>query len=105
VSLSSGNLIFTVANDLQAILADSIYDNGTFLSDTMGSVKFGEQKHSVLIRIIDRKASLYLDEEEIASVFLDENINTNGRIGLLKWGGIHDMTFSNPRIMGSETAE
>jgi hypothetical protein len=104
-SQASGNLIFTIANDLQAILADSIYDDGTYLFASTSSVDFGEQTHALLIRIIDRKASLILDGEEIASVLLDENINTSGKIGLLKWGGIHDVTFSNARIRGSEPVE
>ncbi len=101
-SQASGNLIFTIANDLQAILANSIYDDGTYLFTSTGSVDFGEQDHAVLIRIIDRKASLILDGREIGSVLLDESINSSGRIGLLKWGGIPNVTFSNTRIRASE---
>ncbi len=102
-SLATGNLIFTVASDLQAILADSIYDDGTYLFSSLSSVGFGGQKHSVLISIIDRKAILFLDGDQIASVLLDESINTNGRIGLLKYWEIDDVTFSNIRIRESES--
>jgi hypothetical protein len=100
-SLASGNLIFTIANDLQAILADSIYDDGTYLFSSLGSVDFVEQKHNVLIAINDRQANLFLDGEQIASVFLDENINTSGKIGILKYWEIPDVSFSNIQIRES----
>ena len=103
VSQASGNLIFTIASDLQAIQADSIYDDGTYLFSVLKPVNFGEQRHTVLISLLDRKASLYLDGEEVASAVLNESINTSGKIGLLKWGGIRAVTFSNLRIKGSET--
>jgi len=104
-SLAPGNLIFTIASDHQSILADSIYDNGTYLFTSMSSLGFGEQKHTVLISIIDRKASLFLDGEETASVFLDENINTSGRIGLLKYWEIHDVAFANIRVRESASVK
>jgi len=100
-SLAPGNLIFTIASDHQSILADSIYDNGTYLFTSMSSLSFGEQRHNVLISIIDRKASLFVDGEATASVLLDENINTSGRIGLLKYWEIHDVTFSSIRVRES----
>jgi len=104
-SLAPGNLIFTIASDHQSILADSIYDNGTYLFTSVSSLGFGEQKHTVLISIVDRKASLFLDGEETASVFLDENINTSGRIGLLKYWEIHDVAFANIRVRESGSVE
>lgn len=97
-SLASGNVIFTIANDLQAILADSIYQDGTYLFSSLSGVDFVEQKHNLLITIIDRQASLFLDGEQIASVFLDEQINSSGKIGLLKYWEIPDVTFSNIQI-------
>jgi hypothetical protein len=101
VSLAPGNLIFTIASDQQSILADSIYDNGTYLFTSMSSLSFGEQKHTVLISIVDRKASLFLDGEETASILLDENINTSGRIGLLKYWEIHDVIYASIRVRDS----
>lgn len=100
-TLTQGNLIFTIAFDHQSILADSIYDNGTYLFSSVRSLSFGEQKHSVLISIINRKASLLIDGEEVASAALDQRINTSGRIGLLKYWEVHDVTFSNIRVRNS----
>ena len=101
-SLAPGNLIFTIASDHQSIIADSIYDNGTYLFASMSSLSFEEQKYSVMISIINRKASLFLDGEEIASAFIGENIHTSGKIGLLKYWEIHDVTFSNIRVRASD---
>lgn len=104
-SLAPGNLIFTIASDHQSILADSIFDNGTYLSTHLSSMNFGEEKHTVLISIVDRKASLFLDGEEIGSALLDETINTSGRIGLMKYWEIHDVTFSDIRVRESDSAK
>jgi hypothetical protein len=97
-SLAPGNLIFTIASDHQSILADSIYDNGTYLFTSMSSLSFGEQGHTISVSIVDRMASLFIDGEEIATVFLEENINTSGRIGLFKYWEIHDVVFSSIRV-------
>jgi len=104
-SLAPGNLIFTIASDHQSILADSLYDDGTYLFASMNSLGFGEQKHTVLISVVDRKASLFIDGEEVGSVFLDESINTSGRIGLLKYWEIPDVTFSSIRARESGFVE
>lgn len=104
-SLAPGNLIFTIASDHQSILADTIYEGGTYLFTSMNSLSFGDQRHTVLISIVDRKASLFVDGEEAASVFLDENINTSGRIGLLKYWEIHDVAFSSIRVRESESVK
>jgi len=101
-SLASGNLIFTIVSDQQGIIADSIYDNGHWLSGSVNSLNFIDQKHTVLISVIDRKASLFVDGVEIGTVFLDENINTSGKIGLLKYWEIHDISFSNIHLRVSE---
>jgi hypothetical protein len=100
-SLAPGSLIFTIASDQQSILADSIYDSGTYLFASVSSLDFGEQRHTVWISIVDRMASLSVDGEEIAAVFLDENINTSGRIGLMKYWEIHDVAFSSIRVRES----
>jgi hypothetical protein len=102
-SLAPGNLIFTIAYDHQSIIADSIYDNGTYLYSSMNSLEYGEQKHTVMIRIINRRASLFLNGVEIGSTYLDENINSSGKIGLLKYWEIHDVTFSNIRVRSMES--
>jgi len=100
--LAPGNLIFVIASDLQAIQADTIYEGGTYLYSSLSSLEYGEQKHSVLLSIHDRRASLFLDGEEIASAFLDDSINASGKIGLLKWGGINNVTFSNISVRSME---
>ena len=101
-SQSTGNLIFTIASDLQAITADTIYEGGTYLFDVMKFVQFGELEHSILIRILDRKASLFIDDEEVGSAFLGDRIKNSGKIGLLKWDGIKDVTYSNLSSKGSK---
>lgn len=101
LSLAPGTLIFTIASDQQSILADSIYDNGTYLFTSMGSLPFGEKSHTVLISVIDMKATLSVDGVETASVSLDDNINTSGRIGLLKYWEIDDVTFSSIQVRDS----
>ena len=72
--MSPGILIFTVANDIQKIMSDTVYPGGAYLFDTMGTVDFEGQKHTILIRIVDREASLILDGEQITSVFLNNSI-------------------------------
>ncbi len=106
-SLTPGNLIFSVASDQQAISADSIYEGGggRFLFSSLRSLNFGEQKHTVLISIIDRRARLFLDGEEIGSVFVPQNSNTSGKIGLLKIWEIGEITFSNIRVRSAESLE
>ena len=99
-TLSQGNLIFTIASDLQAISADSIYEGagGKYLFSRLDTVNLENQTHTVLISIIDRKASLFLDGNEITAIFLDDQINSEGRIGLLKYWEINDIEFSNIRV-------
>jgi hypothetical protein len=106
-SLTPGNLIFSIASDQQAISADSIYEGGggRFLSSSLSRLDFGEQKHSVLISIIDRRASLFLDGAEIESAFLSEEINRSGKIGLLKYWEINEITFSNIHVRSLEPVE
>jgi hypothetical protein len=104
-SMAPGNLIFSVASDLQAIWVDSIYGDGNFLFSSWSSLNFVEQKHSVLVSIIDRRARLFLDGEEIGSAFLDENINPSGKIGLLKYWEIREITFSNIHVRSLEPVE
>lgn len=95
---SKGCLIFTIAHDHQKIVSDTGYEGGTFLFTQFGVVKFEGQKHTILITIHNRKASLYLDDDLITSIFLDEQINSSGRIGLYKYWERPEMTFSNIRV-------
>lgn len=104
-TLAPGNLIFVIASDQQAIQADTIYDGGTYLYASVSNLEYGEQKHSVLISIHDRIASMFLDGEEIASAILDDSINASGKIGLFKWGGIDNVTFSNIHVRSMEPGE
>jgi hypothetical protein len=106
-SLTPGNLIFSVASDLQAISADSIYEGegGRFLFSSWTSLDFVGQKHSILISILDRRAKLFLDGEEIGSVFVPEDSNTSGKIGLLKYWETGEITFSNIHVRSLEPVE
>jgi len=68
------------------------------------------KKHSVKIRIVNHKASLFFDGIEILSAFIPEDINTSGRIGLYKYHGETGMgdigaTYSNFRLTASSVVE
>jgi hypothetical protein len=105
-SLSTGNLIFTIASDLQAVSANSIYEGGggEYLFSAMNNINLTNQEHQVLISIIDRKVDFSLDGTKITSIFLDDEINTQGRIGLLKYWEIETITFSNIQVRVLEPA-
>lgn len=98
--LAPGCLIFSVANDYQKIMADTVYDTGTYLGDTMMTVDFGEQAevHTIGIRIAGQTAVLSLDGTEIISAELDQDLARTGRIGLYKYCARPDVTFSNVRV-------
>ncbi len=102
---SDGALIFTIANDLQQIVVDTIYDGGTKKFVQLKLVNFDSQVHTIRISILARKASLYLDGNLLASVFLDDGINTTGKIGLLKYWERPEVSFSNVRIRGSAAGD
>ena len=97
-SLASGNLIFTVAREFLAISAHSIYEDGEFLFDTASYVDLQDTEHQVLISIVDRKVDFSLDGALITSIFLSEEISTQGKIGLLKPWDLEDITYSNIRV-------
>ena len=86
-----------------AIVEGSIYDDNdyTFLSGS--DLNFNGEKHTILINIIDRKATLFVDGVKISSVFLKDSTDTGGKIGLLKYWEIEEIIFSNIRIKGTES--
>lgn len=102
-SLAPGNLIFVLASDLQAIQADTIYEGGTYLYSSLDSLAYAGQKHSALISVYDRTASLFIDGDKIATARLDARINTSGKIGLFKWGGVENVTYSNILVKSLES--
>ncbi len=102
ITQSSGNLIFNVANDILSIVEGSIYDDNDYTFIAGSDVNFIGEKHTVLINIIDRKATLFVDGVEIGSVFLKDTTDTGGKIGLWKYWEIEEIIFSNIRIKGSE---
>jgi hypothetical protein len=96
--MSSGTLILSIANDLQKISYDSVYASNNVLYEKTDTVRFGDQPHTILIKIIDRQVTLFLDGKQIASLFLDDHINTEGKIGLYKYWERPEITFSNIQI-------
>ena len=98
--LSKGNLIFTAASDLLAISETSIFEGegGEFLHATTASLDLQDQVHTVLISIKDRRATMSLDGDEIGTVFLDDEIKSEGKIGLLKVWESSDITIQNIRV-------
>ncbi len=99
-TISPGNVIFTVANDILAIVEGSIYNEEDYTYMSFPALNFVEEKHTVLINIIDRRATLYVDGVEISSVFLTETVDNEGKIGLLKYWEIDEITFSNIQVKG-----
>jgi hypothetical protein len=104
-ALSPGNLIFVLASDLQAIQADTIYEGGAYLYSSLDSLAYAGEKHTVLISVHDRTASVFIDGVEIGRAGLDDRINTSGKIGLFKWGGIENVTFSNILVRSQALVE
>jgi hypothetical protein len=102
ISLSSRNLIFTVG-DMLAIVEGSIYqeDDYTYVEPS-GLFPFGG-KHTAMINIKDRRATLFVDGVEISSVFLKDTTDTEGKIGLLKYWEFDEVTFSNIQVKGKES--
>jgi hypothetical protein len=84
------------------IMQGTPYDN-RFLDDVwMTDVNINE-KHSVIIKVVNFKASLFFDGIEILSAFIPEDSKTSGRIGLYKYRGESGMsdngaTYSNFRL-------
>ena len=103
ISLSSGNLIFTVASDILAIVEGSIYDENDYTYMSFPTINFVGEKHTVLIKVVDRRATLYVDGVEISSVLLKDTTDTEGKIGLLKYWEIDEITFSNIQVKGTES--
>jgi len=87
------------------IMEGTPYDT-RFLDDVwMTDVDINE-KHSVLIKVANRKASLFFDGIEILSASMPEDSKTSGRIGLYKYRGESGMgdngaTYSNFRLTAS----
>ncbi|MDX1314923.1 MAG: hypothetical protein R3356_05425, partial [Eudoraea sp.] len=102
-TLSSGNLIFTVANDILAIVEGSIYEENDYSYTAFSGPNFVQEKHTVLVKVVDRKATLFVDSVEISSVFLKDSTDNEGKIGLLKYWEIDEITFSNIRVKGTES--
>jgi hypothetical protein len=100
VEFTRGNLIFLVGSDLSLIEKHTRYHEGdSFLTYNETTTNLVEQKVPITIEIIGDSATMYLDEQPVASALIDvDDINHSGRIGLLKpWysgGGI----FSNLRV-------
>jgi hypothetical protein len=105
LTISPSNVIFTVASDILAIVEGTIYNESDYSYSSFPALNFVEEKHTVLIQIIDRKATLSVDGEKISSVFLQEATANQGKIGLLKYWEIDEITFSNIRVRGTELTQ
>lgn len=101
--LSKGNLIFTVDPKVLSIAKTSVFEGegGSYLHATTASLDLRDQVHTVLISIKDRKVSMSLDGDEIGAVFLDDEVKSEGKIGLLKiWEG-QEISFQNIKVRGT----
>jgi hypothetical protein len=107
--LSDEQLFFGFGPVLSKIMGGTPYDS-RFLDDVWMTDVDINKKHSVMIRIVNHKASLFFDGIEILSAFIPEDINTSGRIGLYKYHGETGMddngaTYSNFRLTASSVVE
>jgi len=94
---SYGSLIFCVDWDGYHLEKHSIYHEGeNYLTHSPSNVNLKDKTYSVTIEIIDDLASMYANGEKVISTFFDtEEIDRNGRIGLLKKWFDPEITFSN----------
>jgi hypothetical protein len=102
--LSEGNLIFTIAPELLAISETSVFEGegGRYLHSTTASLDLQDQVHTVLISIKDGKASMSLDGDEVGTVFLDDEIRSEGKIGLLKIWEASELSVQSIRVRNPE---
>jgi len=104
IGMSYGCLIFhygslTSGDGWVAIEAHSIYEESKILVANYGDFYFYEAARVITIEIVDRKASLYVDDQKVASTFLPSEINDKGRTGILHhWEQPVGVTYSNIRI-------
>ncbi|NIM92878.1 MAG: TIR domain-containing protein [Anaerolineales bacterium] len=97
ISWSRGCLIFNITGYWQAIRAHSIYDPEVeWLVMNEMLLDFEERtKFNMTIEVVNDIANLYVDGDKVASTSLPPEINRRGMIGLVKYQGSEDVTFSN----------
>ena len=97
---SYGSLIFCVDWDGYYLHKHTIYHDDEPLA-FVPSRPFNktDRVYSVTIKITDDLASMYVNDDEVLSTFLDtEEINRSGRIGLFRNWAEGEITFSNIQI-------
>jgi len=109
LGLSDEQLFFGFSPVHSKIMGGTPYDS-RFLNDLWMTDVDIDKKHSVMIRIVDHRASLFFDGIEILSAPIPEDINTSGRIGIYKYHGDTGMddngaTYSNFRLTASSVVE
>ena len=107
--LSDEQLFFGFGPVHSKIMAGTPYDS-RYLDDLWMTDVDVNKMHSVIIKIVNRKASLFFDSVEILSAFIPEDINANGKIGIYKYRGETGMsdngaTYSNFRLTASSVVE
>lgn len=105
LGLSDEQLFFGFGPIDTKIMAGTPYET-RFLDEAVMMDVDVSKKHSIIIRIINRKASLFFDSVEVLSAFIPEDLNTSGRIGIYKYHGETGMndkeaTYSNFRLKAS----
>jgi len=107
VGLSDEQLFFGFGPVHSKIMAGTPYES-RYLDDLWMMDVDVNKKHSIKIRIVNRKASLFFDSVEILSAFIPEDVNTSGRIGIYKYHGEgkdFGATYSNFRLIASSIVE
>ena len=94
---TEGSLLFCINVDGYYLEKNSVYHDGeNYLAHTFTPVKMENKVYSLTIIIEGNFASLQVNGEEVFAVVFDqEEINSSGRIGLLKKWYNPEITFSN----------
>ena len=107
IGLSDEQLFLGFGPIQSKIMAGTPYDS-RYLDDVWMMDVDVNKKHSIKIRIVNRKASLFFDSVEILSAFIPEDVNPSGRIGIYKYHGEgkdFGATYSNFRLTASSVVE
>lgn len=93
---SPGCLIFNVTGFWQSIRAHSIYDpECDWVAMNEEELDLTRNPYRMTVRVSGGVASLLVDGREVASTPLSGDLNREGYIGLVKYGGSAPVTFSN----------
>jgi len=99
IGYTRGSLIFTITGYWQAIVAHSPYESGNWLVFNEHPLDVEpDDTFSMRVEVVDGRARLYVDDEQVATAGVPSGVDPAGRIGLAKYGGSGDVSFADIRI-------